>query len=58
MTDRATVEELKRQFGTALFEALGRFPAGATRNDLYIALALVAYQQLALVRRTAAAASG
>jgi starch phosphorylase len=42
MTDRATVDTLKREFQEALFGALGRFPAGATRNDLYIALALVA----------------
>jgi starch phosphorylase len=42
MTDRATVDTLKREFQEALFGALGRFPAGATRNDLYIALSLVA----------------
>jgi starch phosphorylase len=42
MTDRATVDAVKREFQEALFGALGRFPAGATRNDLYIALALVA----------------
>ncbi len=42
MTDRATVDTLKREFQETLFGALGRFPAGATRNDLYIALALVA----------------
>jgi starch phosphorylase len=40
--DRTLVEAVKRDFGEALFAALGRFPAGATRNDLYIALALVA----------------
>jgi len=42
MTDRATVDTLKREFQEALFGALGRFPAGATRNDLYISLSLVA----------------
>jgi starch phosphorylase len=42
MTDRAIVDTVKQQFQEALFGALGRFPAGATRNDLYIALALVA----------------
>jgi starch phosphorylase len=42
MTDRATVDTLKREFQEALFGALGRFPGGATRNDLYIALSLVA----------------
>jgi starch phosphorylase len=42
MTDRAIVDAVKRQFREALFGALGRFPGGATRNDLYIALALVA----------------
>jgi len=42
MTDRAIVDALKQQFREALFGALGRFPGSATRNDLYIALALVA----------------
>ncbi len=42
MTDRAIVDAVKRDFGEALFEALGRFSEAATRNDLYIALALVA----------------
>jgi starch phosphorylase len=42
MTDRAIVDAVKQQFSEALFGALGRFPEGATRNDLYIALALVA----------------
>jgi starch phosphorylase len=46
MTDRAIVDAVKRDFGDALFGALGRFPAGATRNDLYIALALVARRHL------------
>jgi starch phosphorylase len=46
MTDRASVEAVKRDFGEALFAVLGRFPAGATRNDLYIALALVARRQV------------
>jgi starch phosphorylase len=42
VTDRTIVDAVKREFGEALFGALGRFPQGATRNDLYIALALVA----------------
>jgi starch phosphorylase len=46
MTDRAIVDAVKREFGEALFGVLGRFPAGATRNDLYIALALVARRQV------------
>ena len=39
MSDPATVEALKRDFRAKLFCELGRFPAGATRNDLYLALA-------------------
>jgi starch phosphorylase len=44
--DRALVEAVKREFKNALFATLGRFPAGATRNDLYIALALVARREV------------
>src|SRR5574342_1080170 len=44
--DRKLVEAVKREFKTALFATLGRFPAGATRNDLYIALALVARREV------------
>ncbi len=40
MTDRAIVEAVKQNFGEALFATLGRFPAVATRNDHYMALAL------------------
>jgi starch phosphorylase len=49
MSNRAVVEALKRDFTEALFGALGRFPAGATRNDLYIALSLAA--RLRVMRR-------
>jgi len=44
--DRTLVEAVKRDFAEVLFSVLGRFPAGATRNDLYIALSLVARRQV------------
>jgi starch phosphorylase len=41
MPDDTSVEALKHAFRHKLFTSLGRFPAAATRNDLYVALALV-----------------
>ncbi len=46
MSDPATVEALKRDFRAKLFCELGRFPAGATRNDLYLALAYAVRDRL------------
>src|SRR3989304_3158749 len=43
---RTLGEAVKRDFAEVLFSVLGRFPAGATRNDLYIALSLVARRQV------------
>ncbi|HUL79329.1 MAG TPA: glycogen/starch/alpha-glucan phosphorylase, partial [Vicinamibacteria bacterium] len=46
MADRAIVEAIKRAFEEALFAALGRFPAAATPNDRYLALALATRRQV------------
>ena len=46
MSDPETVEALKRDFQSKLFCELGRFPAGATRNDLYLALAYAVRDRL------------
>ncbi len=50
--DRALVDLVKREFKDALFSTLGRFPEAATRNDLYLALALAARREL--LRRSVA----
>jgi starch phosphorylase len=46
MADDISVEGLKHTFRHKLFAALGRFPAVATKNDLYVALALTVRDQL------------
>ena len=46
MTDRTIVEAVKKEFREALLAALGRFPAVATRNDRYLALALAVRDRL------------
>ena len=46
MSDRRTVEAVKRDFKEALFAALGRFPEAATPNDRYLALALAVRRQV------------
>jgi len=50
--DRALVDIVKREFKDALFATLGRFPEAATRNDLYLALALAVRREL--LRRSVA----
>ena len=44
--DRALVEVIKREWKDALFTSLGRFPESATRNDLYLALAIAARREV------------
>ena len=46
MAERAIVDAIKRAFEEALFAALGRFPAAATPNDRYLALALATRRQV------------
>jgi len=46
MAGDITVEALKHTFRHKLFAALGRFPAAATKNDLYVALALAVRDEL------------
>jgi starch phosphorylase len=46
MTDRKLVDAVKREFEDALFATLGRFPKGATKNDLYLALAIAVRRQV------------
>jgi len=44
--DRALVDLIKQEFKAALFTTLGRFPESATRNDLYLALALAVRREV------------
>jgi starch phosphorylase len=50
--DRARVEAVKKEFTDALFTSLGRFPESATRNDLYLALAIAVRREV--LRRSVA----
>ncbi len=44
--DPRLVEVVKREFKDALLRSLGRFPESATRNDLYLALAIGARREV------------
>jgi glycogen phosphorylase len=46
MSDRAVVEAVKEEFQQSLLSTLGRFPESATRNDLYLALALAVRREV------------